>query len=256
MKRARLLRFNKPWGVLCQFTDAAGRPTLADLVPVRNVYPAGRLDADSEGLLLLTNDGFLQQRIADPRRKLVKTYWVQVEGEPPPDALERLRRGVALRDGPARAVAVKRIATPALWPRHPPIRFRRNLPATWIEVVLTEGRNRQVRRMTAAIGHPTLRLVRVAIGPWSLGDLKPGEWAEAELGTGFEGAEGGAARDSGPSAPKYTGGVPKKKRRRLAPLNPHAVKAASRHAGHRHLQSALRERRVRLGAKTKQSGRA
>lgn len=181
MSGARLLRFNKPFGVLCQFTDAEGRPTLADFVSIPGVYAAGRLDADSEGLLLLTDDGPLQHRIADPRLQLSKTYRVQVEGEPSPGALERLRRGVRLRDGPARAVAVELIAEPALWPRHPPIRFRKSVPTAWMEIVLAQGRNRQLRRMTAAVGHPTLRLLRVAIGPWSLGDLKPGEWAEAEV---------------------------------------------------------------------------
>lgn len=207
MGRPRLLRFNKPFGVLCQFTDAEGRPTLADFVAIPDVYAAGRLDADSEGLLLLTDDGLLQHRIADPRRRLSKTYWVQVEGEPDPAAIERLRRGVQLGDGPARAVAVKRIAEPALWPRHPPIRFRKSVPTAWIEVVLVEGRNRQVRRMTAAIGHPTLRLVRVAIGPWSLADLKPGEWAETQMPPDLEGGDIAA-----PSPGGHGGSPPRKKK--------------------------------------------
>lgn len=212
MRRARLLRFNKPFGVLCQFSDAEGRPTLADFVSIPDVYAAGRLDADSEGLLLLTDDGPLQHRIADPRRQLSKTYWVQVEGEPPPEALERLRRGVVLRDGPARAVAVKPIAEPALWPRHPPIRFRKSVPTAWIEVVLSQGRNRQVRRMTAAIGHPTLRLVRVAIGPWSLGDLKPGEWAETRVPPDLAGGDIAALGPGEPSASRHSRGVPRRKK--------------------------------------------
>jgi 23S rRNA pseudouridine2457 synthase len=179
---ARLLLLNKPYGVLCQFTDRAGRPTLADIVPVQHVYPAGRLDADSEGLVLLTDDGRLQQRIANPRFKLAKTYWVQVEGEPPAEALAALRRGVRLSDGPARRARVQRILEPRLWERDPPVRFRMDIPTAWLELTITEGRNRQVRRMTAAVGHPALRLVRVAVGPWRLGRLRPGEWREVRVG--------------------------------------------------------------------------
>ncbi|HVB37641.1 MAG TPA: pseudouridine synthase [Vicinamibacterales bacterium] len=175
---SRLLIFHKPYGVLCQFSDPGGRPTLADFISVPGVYAAGRLDADSEGLLLLTDDGRLQQRIADPQFKLPKTYWVQVEGEPDAATLERLRRGVTLKDGPTRPARVRPIAEPPIGPRQPPIRVRRHIPATWLALTITEGRNRQVRRMTAAVGHPTLRLVRVAIGPWRLGDLRPGEWRE------------------------------------------------------------------------------
>ncbi|MDE3154187.1 MAG: pseudouridine synthase [Acidobacteriota bacterium] len=175
---ARLLAFHKPYGVLCQFTDPSGRPTLADFIPVPGVYAAGRLDTDSEGLLLLTDEGRLQQRIADPRFKLPKTYWVQVEGEPDAAALTRLRRGVLLKDGPTRPARVRRIPEPAIGPREPPIRVRRHIPTSWLALTITEGRNRQVRRMTAAVGHPTLRLVRVAIGPWQLGDLAPGQWRE------------------------------------------------------------------------------
>jgi 23S rRNA pseudouridine2457 synthase len=173
---SHLILFNKPYLILCQFTDAEGRPTLADYVPVKGVYPAGRLDYDSEGLVLLTDDGRLQARISDPQNKLQKTYWVQVEGIPPDEALEKLTRGVTLNDGPTRPAQVKRMDEPGLWPRNPPIRFRKEIPTSWLELVITEGRKRQVRRMTAAVGFPTLRLVRVAVGEWKLGDLKPGEW--------------------------------------------------------------------------------
>jgi len=176
----RLILFNKPYRVLCQFTDREGRATLADYLPVPGVYAAGRLDYDSEGLVVLTDDGRLQQRIAHPRHQLEKVYWVQVEGEPDEAALERLRRGVVLRDGPTRPARARLIAPPALWPRDPPIRERKSIPTSWIELALREGRNRQVRRMTAAVGHPTLRLVRVGVGPWRLGDLQPGQWKEVE----------------------------------------------------------------------------
>jgi len=174
-----LLLLNKPFGVLCQFTGEAGRPTLADHVPVRDVYPAGRLDHDSEGLVLLTDDGALQSRLAEPRHGVEKVYWAQVEGAPAAEALERLREGIALKDGRTRPARVRLMAEPpALWPRDPPIRYRAAIPTAWIEIGLREGRNRQVRRMTAAVGHPTLRLIRVAVGPYSLGDLRPGEWRE------------------------------------------------------------------------------
>ena len=183
---ARLITFNKPYGVLSQFTDARSpspRPTLSSFIAVPGVYPAGRLDRDSEGLLLLTDDGALQARIADPRYKAPKTYLVQVEGEPGEPALEALRRGVDLSDGRTLPALVERIAEPALWPRDPPVRFRKSVPDCWLRLTLREGRNRQVRRMTAAVGHPTLRLVRWAIGAWDLGGLAPGEWREVELPT-------------------------------------------------------------------------
>lgn len=172
-----LIIFNKPFRVLCQFSGGRpGRLTLVDFIDVPGVYPAGRLDFDSEGLLLLTDCGSLQHFIADPVHKLPKTYLVQVEGEPDRSAIEKLRRGIQLSDGitlPARASAVD---PPELWPREPPIRYRKTIPTSWIRLTLAEGRNRQVRRMTAAVGHPALRLIRVSIGPWELGALRPGEW--------------------------------------------------------------------------------
>lgn len=174
-----LIAFNKPYGVLCQFTDRSTppRPTLADFGLPADVYAAGRLDHDSEGLLLLTDDGTLAHRITDPRHKLAKTYRVQVEGDPSPDQLQALREGVQLNDGPTRPARATRLEPPpALWPRDPPVRFRKTVPDAWLELTITEGRNRQVRRMTAAVGLPTLRLVRVAIGDWSLDGLAPGDW--------------------------------------------------------------------------------
>lgn len=174
----RLLLLNKPFDVLTQFNDDQGRATLKDFVAVPGVYPAGRLDRDSEGLLLLTNDGRLQARIADPKHKLSKTYWVQVEGEPSAEQLQRLREGVELNDGPTLPAEARLLETPTLWEREPPVRFRKSVPTAWLELVIREGRNRQVRRMTAAVGLPTLRLVRVAIGPWRLDGLQPGQWKE------------------------------------------------------------------------------
>lgn len=173
-----LIAFNKPYGVLCQFTDRSepARPTLAGFGLPAEVYPAGRLDHDSEGLLLLTDNGALAHRITDPRHKLAKTYRVQVEGEPQPAQLNALRDGVELNDGITRPAQARCIDAPTLWPRDPPVRFRKTVPDAWLELTIREGRNRQVRRMTAAVGLPTLRLVRVAIGDWRLDDLQPGMW--------------------------------------------------------------------------------
>jgi 23S rRNA pseudouridine2457 synthase len=176
-----LLLFNKPYGVLSQFTDRAGegaRATLSDYIDRPGVYPAGRLDRDSEGLLLLTDDGRLQSRIADPRFKLAKTYLAQVEGEPDEAALERLRRGVVLKDGITRPALAERIEAPALWPRDPPVRFRKSVPDCWLKLTIREGRNRQVRRMTAAVGFPTLRLVRWRVGEWTVEGIGVGAWRE------------------------------------------------------------------------------
>ncbi|MFZ4745687.1 MAG: pseudouridine synthase [Sphingomonas sp.] len=180
----RLIAFNKPYGVLCQFSDertAAPRPTLADYIAVPGVYPAGRLDFDSEGLLLLTDDGRLQTRIADPKFKLPKTYLVQVEGDLGQAALATLRQGVRLKDGPTRPALAERIDDPNLWPRTPPIRVRQTIPDCWLKLTIREGRNRQVRRMTAAVGHPTLRLVRWGIGDWTVAGLASGEWQSQSL---------------------------------------------------------------------------
>lgn len=175
-----LILLNKPYGVLSQFTDKgtadSPRATLSDYVDVPKVYPAGRLDRDSEGLLLLTDDGRLQARIAHPKFKKPKTYLVQVEGDPTEEQLARLRRGVTLKDGPTRPAQVRRLPPPDLWPRVPPVRFRKSVPDAWLEITITEGRNRQVRRMTAHVGLPCLRLVRWSIGDWSVDGLAPGEW--------------------------------------------------------------------------------
>ncbi len=179
---SRVILFNKPYGVLPQFTDkgTAGspRPTLSNFIDMPGVYPAGRLDMDSEGLMILTDDGRLQARISDPRYKLPKIYLVQVEGMVCDDALVQLRRGVQLKDGVTLPAEAERIADPQLWPRDPPIRVRQTVPDSWIELIIREGRNRQVRRMTAAVGHPTLRLVRHGVGDWTLDDLAPGSWRE------------------------------------------------------------------------------
>lgn len=177
-----LIALNKPYDVLCQFTDPAGRSTLADHVRVPGVYAAGRLDRDSEGLLLLTDDGQLAQRITDPRHALTKTYWAQVEGAPDAAAVARLCQGIVLNDGPTRPAVVSVLAgdPPGLWPRTPPIRHRAQIPTHWLQLIIREGRNRQVRRMTAAVGLPTLRLVRAAIGSIRLEDLAPGQWREID----------------------------------------------------------------------------
>lgn len=178
----RLILFNKPFEVLSQFTDRGSetaRATLSDFIDVKGVYPAGRLDRDSEGLLLLCDDGRLQARISDPRFKMPKTYLVQVEGEPAEDDLDRLRKGVRLKDGMTSPAEVVRVDEPDLWPRHPPIRVRKTVPDSWLSVTIREGRNRQVRRMTAAVGHPTLRLVRWSIGDWNVEGIAPGEWRDA-----------------------------------------------------------------------------
>ncbi len=173
------LIFNKPHGVLTRFIDPGGRRTLAEWIDVPGVYPAGRLDLDSEGLLVLTGDGRLQARIAHPRFHWPKTYWTQVEGTVTDEALAALRRGVALKDGPTRPADAEAIPEPAgLWPRDPPIRFRRHIPTAWLRLTIREGRNRQVRRMTAAVGLPTLRLIRWSVGPWTLEGLAPGQWRE------------------------------------------------------------------------------
>ncbi|MCW9048223.1 MAG: rRNA large subunit pseudouridine synthase E [Gammaproteobacteria bacterium] len=173
---SQLILFNKPFGVICQFSPHEKHQSLAEYISIKDIYPAGRLDHDSEGLLLLTDDGKLQHKISDPKNKMKKTYWVQVDKQITAEAIEKLKKGVLLKDGKTKPAQAKIIAEPEnLWPRDPPVRFRKNIPTSWLELSISEGKNRQVRRMTAAVGFPTLRLIRYQIGEWTIGDLQPGE---------------------------------------------------------------------------------
>lgn len=176
MKNTKIVLFNKPFNVLSQFTDGENRKTLKDFIPINDVYAAGRLDKDSEGLLVLTNDGKLQHRLAHPASKTSKTYWVQVEGEPDKQAIEALNSGVELKDGMTRPAKVKSMASPDVWQREPPVRFRKHIPTSWLSITLSEGRNRQVRRMTAHVGYPTLRLIRYRIGNWTIDGIPNGDY--------------------------------------------------------------------------------
>jgi 23S rRNA pseudouridine2457 synthase len=179
----KIILLNKPYGVLCQFTDRQGRPTLADYVDDKDVYAAGRLDKDSEGLVVLTDDGALQHKITDPKNKMEKTYWVQLEGEISDEALQALAKGIELNDGKTRPAKAKRIEQPAsLWPRVPPIRERKNIPTSWVELSIKEGRNRQARRMTAAVGFPTLRLIRYRVGSWTIDGIGIGQFVIMKSG--------------------------------------------------------------------------
>jgi 23S rRNA pseudouridine2457 synthase len=190
-----LILFNKPYGVICQFSSDGMHPTLKDYLAIPGIYPAGRLDTDSEGLLILTDDGKLQHKISHPRHKEAKTYWVQVEGRPTQEALEALQSGVNLGDFITQPAIVKIIAEPpGLWPRTPPVRFRKEIPTTWLELTIREGKNRQVRRMTAKAGFPTLRLIRYRIGEWKLDDLAPGEWREVTVKTAGKQSGSGRSR--------------------------------------------------------------
>lgn len=176
---SKVILFNKPFNVLSQFTDAEGRETLKDYIPIPDVYAAGRLDRDSEGLLVLTNDGKLQNKLASPKHKTSKTYWVQVEGDINDMAIDKLKNGVELKDGLTAPAKVKKIEEPKLWPRTPPVRFRQSIPTSWVSITISEGRNRQVRRMTANVGYPTLRLVRYRIGNWTIDGIQTGQYIEA-----------------------------------------------------------------------------
>ena len=179
---SQLILFNKPFGVICQFSPHEKHQSLAEYISIKNIYPAGRLDHDSEGLLLLTGDGKLQHEIANPKNKMKKTYWVQVDKEITEDAIEQLKKGVLLKDGKTKPAQARIITEPeGLWERNPPVRFRKNIPTSWLELTISEGRNRQVRRMTAAVGFPTLRLVRCKIGDWELGALQPGEFKTVHI---------------------------------------------------------------------------
>jgi 23S rRNA pseudouridine2457 synthase len=177
----KLIAFNKPFNVVCQFRRHGDDRVLADFIELAEIYPAGRLDKDSEGLLLLTDDGALQHRISQPEQKMPKGYWVQVEGKPVAEELARLAAGVQLKDGPTRPAIIKQIIEPRLWPRNPPVRERQSIPTSWLDITITEGKNRQIRRMTANIGYPTLRLVRYRIGPWYLNNLESGHWEERRI---------------------------------------------------------------------------
>jgi len=178
----KLILFNKPFGVICQFSPDDNHPSLAEYIPIKKVYPAGRLDHDSEGLLLLTDDGKLQNKISHPKNKMQKTYWAQVDSEITKQAIQQLQKGVVLKDGLTKPAKAKQIDEPSdIWPRDPPIRVRKNIPTSWVELTIKEGRNRQVRRMTAAVGFPTLRLIRVQIGDWELGKLLPGEYSILDI---------------------------------------------------------------------------
>lgn len=178
ISKQKVVLFNKPFNVLCQFTDAEQRPTLKNFIDITDIYAAGRLDRDSEGLLVLTNDGKLQHKLADPKHKTSKTYWVQVEGQISQEKLQQLEKGVELKDGMTLPAKAMLIDEPELWPRNPPVRFRQHIPTSWISLTLTEGRNRQVRRMTAHVGHPTLRLIRYRVGNWTLDGIASGEYIE------------------------------------------------------------------------------
>jgi 23S rRNA pseudouridine2457 synthase len=171
-----IILFNKPFNVLCQFTDKVGRKTLSDFIPYKDVYPAGRLDYDSEGLVILTDEGKVQSRVSDPKYKIVKKYWVQVEGIPSESAINKIRKGVLLKDGITKPAEIKLIDSPNIWDRFPPIRERKSIPTSWLELSITEGRNRQVRRMTSAVGYPTLRLIRYSIDNWNISALKIGDY--------------------------------------------------------------------------------